>query len=761
MVAPHSLTNVRRSWLERVLSTVRQLGSTNDFNETLNRITDAVVAVLEFGAAAINVTTPDGELRTEAVSGPEGITELLGRTTSLAVWQELIDQAEPWGSLRFFGHERDQTVFDEVEFWTPNVPISSEPGAWHPDDVLFVPLWTTDGALLGVLSVDQPRSGRRPDQEQQTVLELFAEQAASAIAESSARRTAEARQRDAESRWRLAFESSPLGAAIVRPDGHLELCNDALVDMFGYSREQLDEMTYTDLTHPDDVAEDYERFGEVLRGERNSYEVEKRYIHADGHVISAVLNVGVIRDEDGAATAIIGQVNDITARKEAEAQLARRATHDPLTDLPNRDLIEQTLAGYLAAGKPCGVLYCDLDRFKTINDSLGHDAGDELLQAAAARLRHAAPAGCTVGRVGGDEFVVLVGGQNDPARLRAVGEQIMAEFADRFVIRGHRHTVALSIGVTISGPWHEHPDEVLRQADQALLRAKRQGRARVEVYDPTQDKLATVEDLELEQALRTALAERHGLIAHYQPIIGIADNAIKGYEALVRWVHPKKGLLDPEQFLPLAEQTGLIVPLGWWMLAEGCRAAADPGLGDGGHWIAVNASGSQLGRGQLVGAITRALVEGAVPPSRLHLEITESELVDASPSAIREIREVADLGVHIALDDFGTGYSSLSLLRDLPVSTVKIDRSFVAPIAVDRNAMAIVRSVIGLCQELGVTTVAEGVETDDQLTTLRALGCNQAQGFLIGRPRPIEGAPRQRRRTRGGAPHAAPTKLRT
>jgi EAL domain-containing protein (putative c-di-GMP-specific phosphodiesterase class I) len=220
--------------------------------------------------------------------------------------------------------------------------------------------------------------------------------------------------------------------------------------------------------------------------------------------------------------------------------------------------------------------------------------------------------------------------------------------------------------------------------------------------------------------------------------VNLADNTAVGYEALVRWQHPTHGLLHPDEFLPMAEQAGLIVGLGWWMLATSCRSANDLRLTGGwSRWVAVNASGSQLGRGQLVPEIRRGLEMSGLAPERLHLEITESALVDASQAAIKEVREVADLGVRIALDDFGTGYSSLSLLRDLPVGTVKIDRSFVSPIASDRSARAIVRSVITLCQELGITTVAEGIETQEQLTSLRALGCTHGQGYLLGRPAPL------------------------
>jgi diguanylate cyclase (GGDEF)-like protein len=406
--------------------------------------------------------------------------------------------------------------------------------------------------------------------------------------------------------------------------------------------------------------------------------------------------------------------------------------------MPNRAQLEDVLADCLSDGRPVGVLSCGLDRFKTVNDSLGHDAGDELLVAVAIRLQDAAPSGATVGRAAGDEFAVVVPDERDPEALRGVAATLLAALQDPVPLRDYQHTVSMSIGITVGGARHEHPDDVLRDADRALLRAKRHGRSRVELYDPTQDQPATVADLELEHALRAALADGEGLVPYFQPIVNLETNSPVGYEALIRWAHPQRGLLEPDDFLPLAEETGLIAPLGWWMLDVSCRAAADRQLTGGwSRWVAVNASGSQLGRGQLAPAIRRVLDKGDLAPERLHLEITETALVEASLAAIKEVREVADLGVRIALDDFGTGFSSLSLLRDLPVSTVKIDRSFVKPIASDRSARAIVRSVIGLCQELGVTTVGEGVETEEQITSLRALGCTLAQGYLLGRPAPL------------------------
>lgn len=742
MGSPAEVTNLRRSWLERLLSVVRELGTSGDVDETLRRIAEATVEFLQFGAAAINVLGEDGVVRIQAVAGPPEARQLLGQSSPLQYWLDILEAAEPWNSLRFFSHDRDQTMMDRVASWVPDGSEGATPDVdherWHPEDALLAPLIGPEGALLGVLSVDQPAGGRRPNLEQRTVLELFANQAAVAIADSRARQQSETRRQDAENRWQVAFERSPIGAAIINLDGTLAQTNDALTAMLGYSREQLLGTRFADFSHPDDVSGDAPHFQALLDGSEDSYETEKRYLDAAGEVVFAQLHVGVIRNAAGVVRSIVGQLNDISQRKKAEDQLAYRATHDPLTELPNRIEFEDRLSDCLASGRPAGVLYCDLDRFKTVNDSLGHEAGDELLILVARRMREALPAGCTLGRVGGDEFVALVPGEDDAEALRELGRRLLAALDEPVVIRGHLHTIGASIGVTVGTSAHVHPDEVLREADMALLRAKRRGRARVEVYDPTQDKPATLQDLELERSLRLALGEERGLVPYFQPIVDLSDNIPVGYEALIRWRHPEHGLMDPGEFLPLAERTGLIVPFGWWMLNASCRAAADTRLTGGwARWVAVNASGSQLGRGQLVVEIKHDLDAYGLAASRLHLEITESALVDASPAAIKEVCEVADLGVQIALDDFGTGYSSLSLLRDLPVSTVKIDRSFVAPIAVDRSARAIVRSVITLCQELEITTVAEGIETQEQLTSLRALGCTHGQGYLLGRPAPL------------------------
>lgn len=735
-----SVAGIGRPRLERVLDVVRQLGAGGDLDETLSRIVEGVVDVVQFDAAAINVRNDAGDvLRVAAVAGPRELEQLRGQDSPVRYFVDLLDASEQWGALRFYSHERDQTTAERVARWTPPGAAAAQPGAWHPGDELMAPLHDRDGTLIGVLSVDQPRSGRLPDVEQRTVLELFAAQAAIAIADAVARRESESRRREAERRWQLAFEQNPVGSGTVDQNGRITQVNDAVVKLLGYSRDELIGRTIDEITYPDDVDKNAVELRELLAGKRDSVEVERRYVHRDGHVVWVRAHSGVVRDEQGAVITILGQLEDIGARKQAEEQIAHRATHDPLTDLPNRVRLEEVLAECIASGQPAGVLSCGIDRIKTVNDSLGHDAGDELIRAVASRLRQTLPTGVTVGRIGGDEFVVVVPGEGDSDALGGIASSVVAALRDPIPLRGYRHTVTMSIGVTASCPrQHAHPDEVMRDAYQALRRAKRRGRARVEFYDPTQDHPATIVDLELEDALRSALDAGSGLVPYFQPIVSLDTNVPVGYEALIRWQHPERGLLDPAEFLPIAEQTGLIAPIGWRMLELGCQAAADRRLTGGWtRWVAVNASGSQLGRSQLAPAVRSALEAANLPPERLCMEITETALVDASPAAIKELRELADMGVRLALDDFGTGYSSLSLLRDLPVSTVKIDRSFIKPIESDRNARAIVRSVIGLCREMGVTTVGEGIETEEQITSLRALGATLAQGYLLGRPNPL------------------------
>ena len=544
----------------------------------------------------------------------------------------------------------------------------------------------------------------------------------------------------AERQWRVAFEHSPIGGALLDEHGGVLVVNEALCRMLGRPDHEL---TRTDITHLVDCSAGlpwHAWWSGLLSGDAEARTVDRVLRTGDGRTAWGRLTAALVPTGpgDGDAARVMLQVEDVTDRRQAELELANRALHDGLTGAPNRFLTRQWLASALedSGDKGVGVLYCDLDRFKVVNDGLGHAAGDALLVQVAERLRGPLRPEDLLGRVGGDEFVMVLEQVDTQAELAQIAARMAEALDEPFELGGHRHAVTLSLGGAV-GRHPDTADDVLMRADMALLRAKRLGRARYVGFDPAQDRTATREDLQLEDDLRMSL-DSDELRAHYQPVVDLADLQVVGHEALVRWQHPQHGLLPPADFLDLAESSGLIRPLGWWMLSQACRDAA---TGSGGlpsdRWVAVNASPSQLARRGVAADVTQALVTSGLPPSRLHLEITETALITASSTLSEELRELSELGVRIALDDFGTGYSSLSLLRRFPVDEVKIDRSFIDPVLEDRSALAIVKAVLSMCRDLGLPTVAEGIETAEQRDLLRELGCTHGQGFLFGRPVPL------------------------
>ena len=535
----------------------------------------------------------------------------------------------------------------------------------------------------------------------------------------------------AEQQWRLSFEHSPIGAAVVDEQLHVQLVNDTLAAMLEMRADELIGRSLRELTG--ELLLDDSRLAALTSGVGVRHECDLRLTTASGSTVWGQATIASVPALDGGVHGLMVQIIDVTGRREAELELANRAMHDALTGLPNRNLVHQWLASALDehVGGHVGVLYCDLDRFKRVNDSLGHAVGDDLLIDAASRLTHAVRPDDFVGRIGGDEFVIVVERLTGDDDLLHVARRVAEAFDEPFMLGGHQHLISVSVGTAI-GRAPDSPDDLLMRADLALLRAKRAGRARVEVFDSAIDRVTTRADLEFEAQLRQSI-DADQLRAHYQPVIALAGNTISGHEALVRWEHPDLGLLSPDSFLPLAENSGVIRALGWWMLFRACHdAAAFPALGS----VAVNMSANQLNRPGFLTYVQDALDASGLAPSRLHVEITETALLHASPAVITELRAVRALGVGIVLDDFGTGYSSLSLLRDLPVTSVKIDRSFVGPLLDDPSAAAIVRAVLLMCADLGLPTIAEGVETQAQLERLVSYGCTHAQGFLFGRPAP-------------------------
>jgi diguanylate cyclase (GGDEF)-like protein len=441
-------------------------------------------------------------------------------------------------------------------------------------------------------------------------------------------------------------------------------------------------------------------------------------------------------DTEGQRTGFVGTMEDVTERKTLEERLVHQATHDSLTGLPNRVILNEHLALSLARAKRTneriGVIFCDLDRFKIVNDSLGHETGDRLLKAVARRMGSALRETDVVGRFGGDEFVVLVTGPDDSA-IRDAADRLQAVFAKPFDIGlGRPYASSGSIGIALSTP-ESTPETLLRDADVAMYRAKERGRGRAEEFDErlrarALDRLALISDLP------DALANNE-LVLLYQPILGTPQCQLVSVEALVRWDHPTRGRLSPDVFIGLAEETGLILPIGDWILERACLdlLPADNVM------LNVNLSALQVTDPGLVERIATALERTGFPGSRLMLEVTESVLMHNVEKTVETLHHLKALGVSIAVDDFGTGYSSLNYLSSFPIDSLKVDRSFIQGLGFHaENDKEIVRTVIALAHSLGLTATAEGVETDVQLTSLRLLGCDFVQGYLFDEPVTLE-----------------------
>ncbi|MFQ5857552.1 MAG: putative bifunctional diguanylate cyclase/phosphodiesterase, partial [Anaerolineae bacterium] len=561
------------------------------------------------------------------------------------------------------------------------------------------------------------------------------------------RKRVEEALREGEERFRELYEEAPIAYYSVGVDGRICRANRNTAEMSGYALDDLVGRPVFDLyadtpAGKEKAQEVFQRFraGEEIRGE------ELEWRTADGRSVWISITVRPFRDAEGRIVESRAMAVDITDRKRAEEQLLHDAFHDALTGLPNRALFVDRMIQAIERAKRheeymFAVLFLDLDRFKVVNDSLGHTIGDELLIAIARRLEVCLRAIDTVARLGGDEFVLLVEDIEDVSDATRVAERVQEELRLPFNLHGHEVFTTASIGIVLSTTGYDRPEEILRDADIAMYRAKVRGKARYELFDTAMRDRA-VARLELETELRRAI-ERQEFRVHYQPIVSLAAGRIAGFEALLRWQHPERGLVSPGEFIPVAEETGLIIPIGQWVLREACQQMRDWQVqfpGGPPLTISVNLFRRQFQQPDLVEQVEQILQETGLDARSLRLEITESVIMENTESATAMLSQLKAMGVQVQMDDFGTGYSSLSYLNQFPIDTIKIDRTFVSKMGVDGNHSGIVHTMLTLARDLGMDTIAEGVETAEQLAYLKELECEYGQGYHLSKPLDSEAA---------------------
>jgi diguanylate cyclase (GGDEF)-like protein/PAS domain S-box-containing protein len=566
-----------------------------------------------------------------------------------------------------------------------------------------------------------------------TFVLVFVIRIAAAIMEKKEK--AEASMRMSEDRFRSLIQNSSDTTLVMGTGGICTYASPAVSDLTGYTPDEVLGRRPLDYVHPDDRDRVRDYLGRRLQPARSTASVQFRMMRKDGSWCDAEAVVANQLDRPSVAGYVVN-IRDITERKEFEALLAHRALHDSLTGLPNRQLLldraEQMLARARREIQPVAAFFIDLDNFKDANDSLGHEAGDRLLQAVAARFVTMLRASDTIGRMGGDEFVILAEGLSLAAGPEMVAERIREVLRKPFQIEGFKIPITVTASIGIATGDRQSAQELLRDADVALYRAKATGRDRSVVFEAAMQS-AALDRLALRSDLESAL-ERKQFFLVYQPIFDLDNVRIRGVEALLRWRHPTKGVVVPDGFIPALEDTGLIVPVGRWVLWEACRQVA--AWRQQGYPItaSVNVSMRQLETDQLVLDVRDALAASGLDAGSLTLEVTESTLMRDAEGTVARLRRLKNLGVMIAIDDFGTGYSSMAYLRQFPVDVLKIDRSFVAEVDGSADSAALIHTLVELGRTLGLVTLAEGIEDDVQLDRLRFERCDTGQGFIFSRP---------------------------
>ena len=544
------------------------------------------------------------------------------------------------------------------------------------------------------------------------------------------------------------FDNAEVGIAVTSLDFHFLRVNDKYCNILGYSREELLGMHAFDVNVKGYGARMQELRQQMTAGDIPNILDEKQLVRKDGSLVWVSVAGSLVRASDGTPRYHIAVIQDISASKraaaalkESEEQFRILAQYDVLTGLPNRSLFYDRLAHGIAQAKRhnriLGVLFIDVDRFKYVNDTFGHAAGDKLLKLVSQRLKTCVRDEDTVGRLSGDEFAIVLGYLGTAEDAAVVAKKIISQLNQPFDFEGTELYVTVSIGITLFPTDSTDQDELIRNADVAMYRAKDLGRNNYQFYTPDLNR-RTREMMNLESELRRAL-EREEFVMHYQPKVSLTDARITGLEALLRWQHPERGLVAPGDFMPLLEETGLIVQAGHWILCCVCRqlnewqAAGVPVVP-----IAVNLSPRQFLALDLAESIGHALAEYGTAAALVEVEVTESSVMADTDAVVATLERLQAMGLMIAIDDFGTGYSSLTCLKRFPIRALKIDRSFIRDIIVDRDDDAIARAVISMAHSLQLGVIAEGVETQAQLARLAQYGCDEAQGYLFSKPLPAQ-----------------------
>lgn len=549
---------------------------------------------------------------------------------------------------------------------------------------------------------------------------------------------------ESEQYFRNAFDHAA-GMAVVGLDGRWLQVNESLCKMLGYAEQELLQNGFQAVTHPSDLGNDLENLQLLLADKISDYQLEKRYCHKTGSTVWVLQSTSLIRDLEGNPRHVIFQIQDISDRKKGEELIHHAAFHDGLTGLPNRTLFTDRLSMAIERGKRSNsyqfaVIFLDLDRFKVVNDSLGHDSGDKLLIELSRRLETCVRTVDSVARLGGDEFVILLDGIDSLREAEDVAERIQLSLRAPFDVGGESFCTTASMGIACSTLNYDRPEDILRDADTAMYRAKAKGKACYEIF-VRQMHTRAVEALTVESELRRAL-DNGEIKPHFQPIVSLATGEIVGFEALARWVHAERGLISPADFIPLAEETGLIVPMGMTILKQACGHAARwqeefnrPDLS-----ISVNLSSKQFKQHELLIQIEDILKRANLAPRSLKIEITETMVIDNIAAAIVMLKKLRRIGVQISIDDFGTGYSSLSYLHRFPFHILKIDRCFISRMLKNKESLGIVKAIVTLANELNKEIIAEGVEEEEQRLALKSIGCQYAQGYLFSKPLDVRSA---------------------